>query len=417
MHHIEIILKYIITVNFLASPIFFANIATCQEVEPLDNVEGLVESSTSSTFIEVPPLGEDETLEALAANTDILTDDPLGPVGPLDDSSVSGAAFNAGPGSFNGVVRPVQRNRNIQQSDTIVPAQGAQVAQGPPSPPLLTAEGDPAPFRDGAASVQTRQPFPAWLRAITGVNQWPAEDPPYIPMMGVDLSIVPTDIPQRELGDCRGVERHHCSFDCYRCSAIDDVSSCPVMSQTFDDGPSPSTPKLLQQLPSKTTFFTQGINVVRFPETFRQQYADGHLLASHTWSHANLPGLTNEEIVAQIQWSIWAMNATAGVVPKYFRPPYGAIDDRVRAITRQFGLVAVFWDRDTFDWRVNDNSKTETEVYQDVRQWQTESNNALILEHDSTIKTVNVGIEIAKILGTKQMTVADCVNGRWYQNQ
>jgi chitin deacetylase len=274
------------------------------------------------------------------------------------------------------------------------------------------------PNLEGAvASAKLREIFPSWLKDMTGLLQWPSEKPPYVAIPQIDLSTVPKDVPLRELGDCKGVDKTHCSFDCYRCVAVDDITTCPVMSQTFDDGPSPSTPKLLLELQSKTTFFTQGINVVRFPEIFRQQHAAGHLLASHTWSHAHLPSLTNEEVVAQIQWSIWAMNATAGVVPKYFRPPYGAIDERVRAITRQFGLIAVFWDRDTFDWRLNDNSKPEHEVYQDVRNWKSEKSNALILEHDSTIKTVNAGIDISKILGPDQLTVADCVRGPWYQNQ
>lgn len=264
--------------------------------------------------------------------------------------------------------------------------------------------------------AQFREPFPEWLTELTQLYSWPGEHPPYIPMSSVNLSLVPSHIPRRKLGDCSSVERSHCSFDCYRCISTDDIASCPVLSQTFDDGPSPSTPKLLEELPVRTTFFTQGINVIRFPNIFRQQHADGHLLASHTWSHGNLPGLSNEEIAAQIQWSIWAMNATAGVVPKYFRPPYGAIDDRVRAITRQFGLIAVFWDRDTFDWRVNDNTKTEYEVYSDLRRWQSEGPSGLILEHDSTIKTVNVGINMAMALNQNQKTVAECVNGPWYQN-
>uniref|UniRef100_A0A060T1R5 chitin deacetylase n=1 Tax=Blastobotrys adeninivorans TaxID=409370 RepID=A0A060T1R5_BLAAD len=279
---------------------------------------------------------------------------------------------------------------------------------------VAAAEMDVTGPPPNRVQAQVLQPFPTWLSRLTGLSQWPSEIPPYIPMPNINLTVVP-DIPTRPLGDCSKVTREMCSFECYRCVASEEIFTCPVMSQTFDDGPSPSTPKLLNELPGRTTFFTQGINVVRFPEIFRRTHELGHLLASHTWSHADLPNLRNEDIVAQIQWSIWAMNATAGVVPKYFRPPYGAIDDRVRAITRQFGLIAVYWDRDTYDWKVNDDTKTDTQVFDDVRRWQSESPNGLILEHDSTIKTVNVGIKVSKILGNRQLTVADCVNGRWYQ--
>lgn len=259
-------------------------------------------------------------------------------------------------------------------------------------------------------------PFPQWLADITGLNAWPDANPPYIPQPHINLNNIPV-VPFRGLGNCTGVDPSHCSFDCYRCTTPDDIFTCPLLSQTFDDGPGPATPKLLENLPGKTTFFTQGINVIRFPETFRLQHAQGHLLASHTWSHANLAGIPNEAIAAQIQWSIWAMNATAGIIPRYFRPPYGASDNRVRAISRQFGLVSVFWDRDTFDWLVNDKKKTPEKVYSDVMQWKRELPNGLILEHDSTIDVVNVGIQVARILNSeRQMTVADCINAQWYQN-
>lgn len=265
-------------------------------------------------------------------------------------------------------------------------------------------------------SLQGKVPFPQWLTDITGMKAWPGQNPPYIPLPYIKLDNLPR-VPFRGLGNCTGVELTHCSFDCYRCTTPDDIFTCPLLSQTFDDGPGPATPKLLENLPGRTTFFTQGVNVVRFPETFRLQHAKGHLLASHTWSHGNLAGLSNENIAAQIQWSIWAMNATAGIVPKYFRPPYGASDNRVRSISRQFELISVFWDRDTFDWMVTDRKKTAEKVFDDVQQWKRELRQGLILEHDSTIDVVNVGIEIAHILNTdRQMTVAECINAPWYQN-
>lgn len=265
------------------------------------------------------------------------------------------------------------------------------------------------------SSFYGREPFPRWLADLTGRSQWPGKYPPYIPMSNIDLSNLP-EVPRRFLGNCTDILPEHCSFDCFHCTTPDDVFTCPLLSQTFDDGPGPATPKLLKHLPGKTTFFTQGINVVRFPEIFRLQHAKGHLLATHTWSHAHLAELSDEDVVAQIQWSIWAMNATAGIIPKFFRPPYGASDARIRAITRQFGLINVFWDRDTLDWMVVDGDKTPEEVYDDVRQWKRELPQGLILEHDSTIEVVNVGINVAEILNSdRQMTVADCINSPWYQ--
>lgn len=292
--------------------------------------------------------------------------------------------------------------------------------------PVQPSDGQAAIFKrpefPGAngttATARTTTPFPKWLADLTKLSDWPGQNPPYVQVPGFELKDIP-HVRQRGLGDCEGIDVTHCSFDCHRCTALDEIHTCPVLSQTFDDGPGPATMTLLDNLPGKTTFFTQGQNVVRFPDTFREQHARGHLLASHTWSHANLAGLPNEEVAAQIQWSIWAMNATAGIIPKYFRPPYGATDNRVRAIARKYGLTSVFWDRDTFDWKVNDKQKTSEEVIKDVRAWKEEMPQGLLLEHDSTVDVVNVGIQVAKYLAEndgRQLTVAECVNQDWYQH-
>jgi peptidoglycan/xylan/chitin deacetylase (PgdA/CDA1 family) len=39
------------------------------------------------------------------------------------------------------------------------------------------------------------------------------------------------------------------------------------------------------------------------------------------------------------------------VTPTLFRPPFGDIDPRVRAIVRALNLTTVIWDRDSDDWQ------------------------------------------------------------------
>jgi len=41
-----------------------------------------------------------------------------------------------------------------------------------------------------------------------------------------------------------------------------------------------------------------------------------------------------------------------GVTPTCFRPPYGDIDDRVRAVAKALGLRVILWTTDSFDWEV-----------------------------------------------------------------
>ncbi|AAS51884.1 ADL036Cp [Eremothecium gossypii ATCC 10895] len=254
-------------------------------------------------------------------------------------------------------------------------------------------------------------PFPAWLTELTGLSQWPDADPPYIPIESIDLSKVPDYKPYRE-GECHLNPPESCSFDCYKCLAIDDVHTCPRLSQTFDDGPSEATLELLGHLNHKTTFFNLGYNIVRNPAVYRQVMAAGHLIGTHTWSHPFLPSLTNEQVVAQLQWSIWAMNATGNHLPRWFRPPYGGIDNRIRAIARQFGLTTVLWDRDTFDWMLQSSefSRTEQQILDDVTEWM-RTGTGLILEHDGHERTARMGIQVNDMIGPNQMTVAECAGG------
>ena len=269
--------------------------------------------------------------------------------------------------------------------------------------------------------LRSRQiPVPKWLKDFTGVDKWPGIDPPYIPLDFIDFTKIPNFKPYFQ-GSCPVEGRQSCSFDCFKCIEPDDVHSCPVLSQTFDDGPTTATQKLLDRFREKgqkSTFFNLGINVVSHPDIYQRMVNDGQLIGTHTWSHAFLPSLTNEQIIAQIQWSIWAMNATGNHIPKWFRPPYGAIDNRVRAITRQFGLQAVLWEHDTFDWMLlnqHNNQRTEQQILNDVAQWVAKlPRSGLILEHDSAEQTVQMGLKVSDLVGAAQLTVSQCVGGNDY---
>lgn len=266
-------------------------------------------------------------------------------------------------------------------------------------------------------------PFPQWLTDFTGLREWPGMDPPYIPLDFVSFEKLPPGLENwlHAQGECSSHYNNPqmCSFDCFNCVASDDAYTCPVLSQTFDDGPSPYTPALTRQLVSKSTFFTIGVNVVRYPQVYRDTADQGHIMGCHTWSHKFLPEMSNEQVVAQLEWAIWAMNATYGHLPKWFRPPYGGIDNRIRAIVRQFGMQAVMWDYDTTDWRyASDPTSVEAEIYLRLGEFRKlRQNRGLILEHDSLEKTVNVAIKVNKQIGPNQMTVPQCVGGINYIKQ
>lgn len=259
-----------------------------------------------------------------------------------------------------------------------------------------------------AYSVST--PFPQWLTDITGLKKWPGLDPPFIPNIKLD------NIPENSRYNherCRTRWGYsppkNCSFDCDGCCSKTDIYTCSTFTQTFDDGPSIYTNQLLDNFKGKANFFTIGLNIATYPDIFKRMVNEGHFIGTHTWSHKHLPSLSNRQIAAQLQWSIWIMNATAGVIPKYFRPPYGGLDNRVRAVSARLNLTPIVWNFDTFDWKLSKNQITEEDILKNVREWKKKYTEGIILEHDTAEKNVKVALQINDIIGSNQMKVDTCL--------
>jgi peptidoglycan/xylan/chitin deacetylase (PgdA/CDA1 family) len=152
-----------------------------------------------------------------------------------------------------------------------------------------------------------------------------------------------------------------------------DITVCPdqyTWGLSYDDGPSPYTPLLLDYLDEvniTSTFFLVGSRVLSRPEMVQTEYMKGHQLSVHTWSHPYLTKLTNEEIVAELGWTKQVIKDVVGVTPNTFRPPYGDIDDRVRAIAAQMGLTPVIWSSVTANGTTT-NFDTVSLLYVSIRK-------------------------------------------------
>jgi peptidoglycan-N-acetylglucosamine deacetylase len=119
-----------------------------------------------------------------------------------------------------------------------------------------------------------------------------------------------------------------------------------VLYLTFDDGPSREwTPKVLEILnryDAKATFFQLGRAQRAYPALVRRISAAGHTIANHSTTHRDLTMLSN----GGIRWEV-----RNGPDSPCFRPPYGAINHRVRSVLRSGGVRdIILWDIDTLDW-------------------------------------------------------------------
>ncbi|KAG2175178.1 hypothetical protein INT44_007666 [Umbelopsis vinacea] len=135
--------------------------------------------------------------------------------------------------------------------------------------------------------------------------------------------------------------------DIYRCEEPE------TWGLTYDDGPNCSHNAFydfLQAQNLKASMFYIGSNVLDWPYGAMRGLKDGHHIADHTWSHQLMTTLNDQEVLAELYYTQKAIKFVTGVTPKYWRPAFGDVDDRVRWIATQLNLTAVIWDLDTDDW-------------------------------------------------------------------
>ncbi len=160
--------------------------------------------------------------------------------------------------------------------------------------------------------------------------------------------------------------------------------STPDVYLTFDDGPDPMyTDKILEILNKyniKATFFVVGQMVDRHPNILKRTAEQGHTIGIHTYTHPNLIKLSDEKIRLEIQKSL---DAVKKVLPdykvKHFRPPYGAIDSRVRKIIKSFDLDVVLWNSLGSEYL---KIATPSYIKYNINMWLKRHNGGIVLLHD-----------------------------------
>jgi peptidoglycan/xylan/chitin deacetylase (PgdA/CDA1 family) len=130
--------------------------------------------------------------------------------------------------------------------------------------------------------------------------------------------------------------------------------SRPAIALTFDDGPSESTPVLLEMLAGHSvpaTFFMCGQNVRRLPRIARQVAAAGHEIGNHTDSHPRLSFCSPEFIYGELALAQETIRQVTGHTPTLFRAPYGVRWWGLKNAQRRLSLMGVMWTVIGRDWR------------------------------------------------------------------
>lgn len=214
--------------------------------------------------------------------------------------------------------------------------------------------------------------------------------------------------PLRVPGQCNPVDTY-CVWSCTNCLRTEsDVQNCPDKKDwalTYDDGPSNNSLTVLDALDArgiKATFFAIGSRVYENPQILKKIVDSGHQIGVHTWSHTPLTSQSTEQIIAEVKWTEQAIKEAVNLTPKWFRPPQGDFDDRVRGILTQLGYKIAIWDSDTFDWHsVSDPTYDLAWIPGNFSVWvqnTTSTVGHISLEHDLYEKTASKAAEAMDIV-------------------
>ena len=126
----------------------------------------------------------------------------------------------------------------------------------------------------------------------------------------------------------------------------------PVVALTFDDGPSRYTEEILETLRRNevcATFFVLGNKVEDYQEVLKKSVSYRNELGNHSYNHKWLSRLPINSLKEQIEKTQQVLQETLSYQPKYLRPTYGSVNDRIRKNTE---LKIVLWTVDTKDWKI-----------------------------------------------------------------
>lgn len=134
------------------------------------------------------------------------------------------------------------------------------------------------------------------------------------------------------------------------------TASCSAgyVGLTFDDGPNTGTTNqlisTLRQANATATVFPTGQNAQANPSLMQAYKNAGLQIGNHSWDHPHLTTLSAGDVQSQLSRTQTAIQQTAGVTPRVFRPPYGETNATVRQVASGLGLTEVIWDADSQDW-------------------------------------------------------------------
>lgn len=169
-----------------------------------------------------------------------------------------------------------------------------------------------------------------------------------------------------------------------------------LIAITFDDGPTPETPKVLELLrkyDAKATFFCIGRQIEKYPDIFRQTINEGHTVGNHTYSHSPKMGLWNwAEVLAELMKTNDIIWNVGGKKAKLYRPPYGVTFPNLAKAIKITGHKVIGWNIRSLDAVMQEEERILKRITSRLKP------GSIILLHDTSQKSANVLEQLLVVL-------------------
>lgn len=188
---------------------------------------------------------------------------------------------------------------------------------------------------------------------------------------------------------------------------------------TFDDGVSNNFERLLDILAQekiKATFFIVGNTLLSGKKymLLHRAFMEGHTLGNHTWSHANILKISLEQLDKELLDTETMLDKVSGNTRKlkFFRPPYGAIDQVRYDHLVAKGYKVVYWNLDLNDWNVKISKATLLNSYKKaIEESDPKVKSFISLQHDMRINSVELVPDIAKMIRDQGFKIVSLAEG------
>ncbi len=125
------------------------------------------------------------------------------------------------------------------------------------------------------------------------------------------------------------------------------------LALSFDDGPCPATPGVLEVLAqhrTRATFFVIGERVERDPAGVARLVEAGHEIGCHSFSHGRLLGFWSaEQVRADLERAVTALERLEVPRPRLYRAPHGVVSPPLARAVREAGMELCAWTARAFD--------------------------------------------------------------------